>query len=82
MDGVVSERMVSAGEYVKIGASLFKIVDANPLKLSFTCRKKTPVRSGQDKKSGSPPGSMRIKCLRRSLFYQSQDGSGKPGPLK
>ena len=36
MDGVISERLVSAGEYVKIGASLFKIVDANPLKLAFT----------------------------------------------
>jgi len=49
MDGVVSERMVSAGEYVKIGASLFKIVDANPLKLSFTLPEKNTgaIRTGQ-----------------------------------
>jgi len=49
MDGVVSERMVSAGEYVKIGASLFKIVDANPLKLAFTLPEKNTgeIRTGQ-----------------------------------
>lgn len=40
MDGVISERMVSAGEYVKIGASLLKIVDVNPLKLVFTLPEK------------------------------------------
>jgi membrane fusion protein (multidrug efflux system) len=49
MDGVVSERLVSAGEYVKIGASLFKIVDANPLKLVFTLPEKNAgeIRTGQ-----------------------------------
>jgi membrane fusion protein (multidrug efflux system) len=36
IDGVVSERKVSVGEYVKVGAELFKIVDSNPLKLAFT----------------------------------------------
>jgi len=36
IDGVVSERKVSVGEYVKVGAELFKIVDSNPLKLTFT----------------------------------------------
>ena len=40
MDGVVSERMVSAGEYVKVGADLVKIVDSNPLKLTFTLPEK------------------------------------------
>lgn len=49
MDGVVSERLVSAGEYVKIGASLVKIVDANPLKLAFTLPEKDAgeIRTGQ-----------------------------------
>ena len=40
MDGVVSERMVSQGEYVKVGADLVKIVDSNPLKLAFTLPEK------------------------------------------
>lgn len=40
MDGVISERMVSAGEYVKVGADLVKIVDSNPLKLTFTLPEK------------------------------------------
>jgi membrane fusion protein (multidrug efflux system) len=49
MDGVVSERLVSAGEYVKIGASLVKIVDVNPLKLAFTLPEKNAgeIRTGQ-----------------------------------
>ncbi len=49
MDWVISERLVSAGEYVKIGASLFKIVDANPLKLAFTLPEKNSgeIRIGQ-----------------------------------
>jgi membrane fusion protein (multidrug efflux system) len=49
MDGVISERLVSAGEYVKIGASLCKIVDANPLKLAFTLPEKNTgeIKIGQ-----------------------------------
>jgi membrane fusion protein (multidrug efflux system) len=40
IEGVISERLVSIGEYVKIGADLVKIVDLNPLKLSFTLPEK------------------------------------------
>jgi len=40
LDGVVSERMVSEGEYVKVGADLLKVVDIDPLKLSFTLPEK------------------------------------------
>lgn len=40
LDGVVSERMVTEGEYVKVGANLLKIVDIDPLKLSFTLPEK------------------------------------------
>lgn len=49
MDGVVSERMVSAGEYVKVGADLVKIVDSNPLKLTFTLPEKFAgeIKTGQ-----------------------------------
>ena len=49
MDGVVSERMVSAGEYVKVGADLVKIVDSNPLKLTFTLPEKNAgeIKTGQ-----------------------------------
>lgn len=49
MDGVVSERMISAGEYVKVGADLVKIVDSNPLKLTFTLPEKNAgeVKTGQ-----------------------------------
>jgi len=49
MDGVVSERMVSAGEYVKVGADLVKIVDSNPLKLTFTLPEKSAgeIETGQ-----------------------------------
>jgi membrane fusion protein (multidrug efflux system) len=49
MDGVVSERLVSAGEYVKIGADLLKIVDVDPLKLAFTLPEKNAgeIMTGQ-----------------------------------
>jgi membrane fusion protein (multidrug efflux system) len=49
MDGVVSERMVSPGEYVKEGADLMKIVDSNPLKLTFTLPEKSSgkIKEGQ-----------------------------------
>jgi len=40
LGGVVSERMVSEGEYVKVGSELLKIVDIDPLKLSFTLPEK------------------------------------------
>ena len=49
LDGVVSERMGSEGEYVKVGAELLKIVEINPLKLTFTLPEKFSgqVRMGQ-----------------------------------
>jgi membrane fusion protein (multidrug efflux system) len=49
MDGIVSERMVSTGEYVKVGADLVKIVDSNPLKLTFTLPEKRAgeIKEGQ-----------------------------------
>jgi len=40
LDGVVSERMVTEGEYVKVGANLLKVVNIDPLKLSFTLPEK------------------------------------------
>lgn len=40
LDGVVSERMVSEGEYVKVGTNLLKIVNVDPLKLSFALPEK------------------------------------------
>ena len=40
IEGIISERLVSVGEYVKIGADLAKVVDLNPLKLSFTLPEK------------------------------------------
>jgi membrane fusion protein (multidrug efflux system) len=40
LGGVVSERMVSEGEYVKVGTNLLKIVDIDPLKLSFALPEK------------------------------------------
>ncbi len=40
IEGIISERLVSVGEYVKIGADLLKVVDLNPLKLSFTLPEK------------------------------------------
>ncbi len=36
IDGTISERLVSPGEYVKVGAQLMRIVDADPLKLVFS----------------------------------------------
>lgn len=49
LDGVVSERMGSEGEYVKVGAELLKVVEINPLKLTFTLPEKFSgqVRMGQ-----------------------------------
>jgi membrane fusion protein (multidrug efflux system) len=36
LEGVVSERMISAGEYVKVATELVRIVDSNPLRLTFS----------------------------------------------
>ncbi len=49
IDGTVSERMVSPGEYVKVGAELLKIVDTTPLKLSFSLPEKNAgqIENGQ-----------------------------------
>ncbi len=48
LDGVVSERIVSAGEYVKVAAQLMKVVDLTPLKLVFNLPEKdiAAVRQG------------------------------------
>jgi len=47
--GVISSRFVSVGEYVKVGAELFKIVDSNPLKLVFSIPEKYTgdIKKGQ-----------------------------------
>jgi membrane fusion protein (multidrug efflux system) len=49
MEGIVSDRMVAVGEYVKVGAALVKVVDSNPLKLAFSLPEKDAglLRSGQ-----------------------------------
>jgi membrane fusion protein (multidrug efflux system) len=49
IDGVISERLVSTGEYVKVGAELVEIVDTTPLKLVFTLPEKNAgeIKTGQ-----------------------------------
>jgi len=49
IDGVISERIISIGEYVKVGAQLVKIVDSNPLKLDFNLPEKNAgeIKTGQ-----------------------------------
>jgi membrane fusion protein (multidrug efflux system) len=49
IDGIISQRMVSIGEYVKVGAILVKVVDSNPLKLVFSLPEKNAVeiKTGQ-----------------------------------
>mgnify|MGYP001816363317 FL=1 len=66
MDGVVSERMVSTGEYVKVGADLVKIVDSNPLKLTFTL----PEKNAGDIKAGQ-------KVLVTTRVYRDQIFEGE-----
>ncbi|MEW6068148.1 MAG: efflux RND transporter periplasmic adaptor subunit [Nitrospirota bacterium] len=48
--GVINERKISAGDYVKNGGSLFVIVQNNPIKLNFavTERDVGRVKKGQD----------------------------------
>ena len=66
MDGIVSERMVSSGEYVKVGADLIKIVDSNPLKLTFTL----PEKSAGEVKEGQ-------KVLVTTRVYRDQTFEGE-----
>lgn len=40
IDGIVSSRLVSPGEYVKVGADLYTMVDTDPLKLVFSLPEK------------------------------------------
>ncbi len=49
IEGVISERMIAVGEYVKVGAQLVKIVDSNPLKLVFSLPEKNAgaIAAGQ-----------------------------------
>ncbi len=50
LSGVVKERKVSAGDYVKSGDDLFVIIQNNPLKINFTVTEKNvgKVKKGQD----------------------------------
>ncbi len=50
LSGVVKEKKVSAGDYVKNGTSLFTIIQINPLKLNFTVTEKdvSKLKIGQD----------------------------------
>ncbi len=36
IDGIINQKLVSTGEYVKVGSELVNILEINPLKLSFT----------------------------------------------
>jgi len=56
IDGVVSERKISVGEYVKVGAEMFRIVDSNPLKLAFTIPENSAgeIKIGQKVQVQSP----------------------------
>jgi len=49
LNGVVSKRSISQGEYVKVGNELLKVVDSNPLKLTFTLPEKSTgqIKLGQ-----------------------------------
>lgn len=48
-DGVIVKRKVSAGEYVKVGDMLVRILDSDPLKVSFSVAERflPEVRTGQ-----------------------------------
>jgi membrane fusion protein (multidrug efflux system) len=50
LSGVVKEKKVSAGDYVKNGTNLFVIIQNNPIKLNFTVPEKDvgKLRKGQD----------------------------------
>ncbi|MEW6162242.1 MAG: efflux RND transporter periplasmic adaptor subunit [Nitrospirota bacterium] len=50
LSGVVKERKVSTGDYVKNGTNLFVIIQNNPLKLNFTVTEKDAgkLKKGQD----------------------------------
>mgnify|MGYP001086302794 CR=1 FL=1 len=50
LSGVVKEKKVSAGDYVKNGTNLFVIIQNNPIKLGFTVTEKDvgKLRKGQD----------------------------------
>jgi RND family efflux transporter MFP subunit len=50
LSGVVKEKKVSAGDYVKSGTNLFVIIQNNPIKLDFTVTEKDvgKLRKGQD----------------------------------
>jgi len=50
LSGVVKEKKVSAGDYVKNGANLFVVIQSNPVKLNFTVteREVGKLRKGQD----------------------------------
>lgn len=50
LTGVIKEKKVSAGDYVKNGTNLFVIIQNNPVKLNFTVTEKDvgEVKRGQD----------------------------------
>lgn len=50
LTGVIKEKKVSAGDYVKNGTNLFVIIQNNPIKLNFTVTEKDvgEVKRGQD----------------------------------
>lgn len=50
LNGVIKEKKVSAGDYVKDGTPLFEIIRVDPLKLNFTVNEKDvgKIKVGQD----------------------------------
>ena len=49
-DGVVSEKMVSPGEWVQPGKALFTLVDADPLKISLSVPEKAVIAVHKDQR--------------------------------
>lgn len=62
-DGMVSERLISPGAYVKAGDTLVRLVDLNPIKASFSVSERylTDLKLGQKV-------SIRVASLRERVF--------------
>ena len=50
INGIIKEKRISAGDYVRNGTNLFAVIQSNPLKLVFTVTEKDvgKIRIGQD----------------------------------
>lgn len=68
-DGMISERLVSPGAYVKAGDTLVRLVDADPIKLSFSVPERYLTQLKLDQKVEVRVASLADRTFRGDVYF-------------